>query len=206
MSSSDDLPRAWPSIKRVVRLGYRTEPRLLLVTLALTLLSALPDALLAVWLAVFTNGVVEHDGTKVGIAAAGLALSATGTWFLSVVLTRADRRFRDRIGIAFQSRVAELHADVATVEHFERPEHADRLSVLRDQIFALDHLFGSMFMTVGWVVRLVFVLVLLGSVQPMLILLVVFAAAPVWSATWRPSTITPASRRWRCRARSTPPS
>ena len=186
MSSSDDLPRAWPSIKRVVRLGYRTEPRLLLVTLALTLLSALPDALLAVWLAVFTNGVVEHDGTKVGIATAGLALSATGTWFLSVVLTRADRRFRDRIGIAFQSHVAELHADVATVEHFERPEHADRLSVLRDQIFALDHLFGSMFMTVGWIVRLAFVLVLLGSVQPVLILLVVFAAAPVWSATWRP--------------------
>ena len=41
-------------------------------------------------------------------------------------------------------------------------------------------------MTAGWLVRLAFVLVLLGSVQPMLILLVVFAAAPVWSATWRP--------------------
>ena len=59
---------------------------------------------------------------------------------------KLEVRFRDRIGIVFQSHVADLHARVPTVEHFERAEHADRLSVLRDQIFALDHLFGSLFM------------------------------------------------------------
>src|SRR6476469_8131680 len=186
MSGSDDLPAAWPSLMRIVRLGYRAEPRLLVASFALTVLGALPDALLALWLKLLTDAVVDHDTTKLAVAAGGLAVSAVATWWLSVVLQRVDRRFRDRIGIVFQAHVAELHMRVPSVEHFERAEHADRLSVLRDQVFALDHLFGSLFMTVGWLVRLAFVLVLLASLQPWLVLLVVFAAAPVASATWRP--------------------
>lgn len=186
MSGSDDLPRTWPSLVRVVRLGARAEPGLLAASLALTLLSALPDALLALWLKVLTDAAADRDSTMLAVAAIGLALSATGTWYLSVVLGRVDRRFRDRIGIVFQSHVAELHTRVPTVEQFERAEYADRLSVLRDQIFALDHLFGSMFMTLAWVARLAFVVALLGTVQPVLVGLVVFAAAPMWSATWRP--------------------
>ena len=40
-----------------------------------------------------------------------------------------------------------LQASVATIEHHERPEYLDRLAVLRDQVFALDHLFMSLFST-----------------------------------------------------------
>ena len=60
MSGSDDLPRAWPSLVRIVRLGYRAEPKLLLAALALTLLGALPDALLALWLKLLTDAAVER--------------------------------------------------------------------------------------------------------------------------------------------------
>jgi hypothetical protein len=53
-------------------------------------------------------------------------------------------------GSRSESHVAQLQARVATIEHHERPEYLDRLSMLRDQIFALDHLFLSLFSTLGW--------------------------------------------------------
>ena len=186
MSASDGLPPAIPALMRTLRLGYRAEPRLLSVSLAMVLFTALPDALVALWLKLAADGVQHHDRSKLVAAAIGLALSATLTWFLRVVFARLQRRFRDRVAIALESHVAHLQASVSTVEHHERPEYLDRLAVLRDQVFALDHLFLSIFSTLGWVVRLVITAVLLGTVHPVLLLLVFFAAPTVWTATWRP--------------------
>ena len=184
--SPDDLPPALRSLWRTVRLGYRAEPRLLMASFAMMLFTALPDALLALWLKLLANGVADHQRGQVLAAAVGLGVSTTATWYLRVLFDRLQRRFRDRVGIALESHVARLQASVATIEHQERPEHLDRLSVLRDQVFALDHLFMSLFSTLGWVVRLAVTIALLMSVHPALALLVVFAAPTVATATWRP--------------------
>ncbi len=186
MTASDDLPSALPALMRTLRLGYRAEPRLLTVSLAMVLFTALPDGLFALWLKLAADGVQHHDRSKLVAAAIGLAVSATLTWFLRMVFARIQRRFRDKVAIALESHVARLQATVSTVEHHERPEYLDRLSVLRDQVFALDHLFLSIFSTLGWIVRLAITAALLGSVHPALLLLVVFAAPTVWTATSRP--------------------
>ena len=44
--STDDLPPALESLWRMVKLAYRVEPRLLSVSLAMTLFTALPQALI----------------------------------------------------------------------------------------------------------------------------------------------------------------
>ena len=152
--SADDLPPSLNSLWRTVKIGFRAEPKGLLASFAMVVFTALPDALLALWLALLADGVVDENRQRVIIAALGLAVSATLTWFLGVVLDRVQRRFRDKVGIALESHVAELHARVPTIEHHERVDHLDRLSVLRDQVFALDHLFMSLFSTVGWLIRL----------------------------------------------------
>ncbi len=184
--SPDDLPAALPSLWRTLKLGYRAEPRLLSASFAMMLFTALPDALLALWLKLLADGVQRQHRTAVVVAALGLGVSATATWYLRVVFDRVQRRFRDRVGIALESHVARLQASVATIEHQERPEHLDRLSVLRDQVFALDHLFMSLFSTLGWIVRLAVTLVLLGSIHPALVLLALAAVPTVVTATWRP--------------------
>ena len=180
------MPAALPSMIRVVRLGYRAEPRLLLASLAMTLLQALPDVLVALWLALVTNGLVHHDRTLLLVGALGLALSATMIWALQVTLTRTIRRLGDRLNIMFQGHVARLQAEVATVEHHERPVYLDRIAVLRTGVFALDHLFASMFTMVGWLVRLAFVSVLLAALNPWLLLLLVGALPLLVIAVWRP--------------------
>jgi ATP-binding cassette subfamily B protein len=181
-----ELPPAWAAMWRMLVLGWRAERGLLLASFALGLAAALPDALLALWLALLGHGAIEGDRTILLVAAAGLALSATATWFLRVVSTRVQRRFRDRVTVALESHVARLQASVSTIEHHERPDYLDRLAVLRDQVFVLDHTYMSLFSTSGWILRLGVTVALLASIDPVLVLLAAFAVPTVLTSTWRP--------------------
>jgi ATP-binding cassette subfamily B protein len=186
-SRHDELPPALQSMWRLCKLGYRHEPRLMLAAFLLSQASALPDALLAIWIMLLGKGVVEANETLVLTAALGLGVSATATWFLTTVSTRVQRRFRDRVTIALESHVARLQASVATIAHHERPEYLDRLAMLRDQVFVLDHMYMSLFSTCAWTLRLGVTVALLVSVHPALVLLAVFAAPTVFTSTWRPA-------------------
>jgi ATP-binding cassette, subfamily B, bacterial len=185
--ANEDLPPAMRSLMRTFRLGYRAEPRLLALSLGLALLMMLPDALLALWLKFLVDGVLHEERRRVIIAGLGLAISVTATWYLSLLSQRVERRFRDRVAIALESHVAHLQASVPTIEHHERPEYLDRLAMLRDQVFALDHMFMSLFSTLGWLFRLAITAALLASIHPVLVLLMLFALPAFWVSTWRPA-------------------
>jgi len=192
---ADELPPALSSMWRLCRLGYRHEPGLLVAAFLLALLAALPDALIAVWLTLLGQGVLQEDRGLLLVAAFGLAASATATWFLRTVSTRVQRRFRDRVTIALEGHVARLQASVATIAHQERPELLDRLAVLRDQVFVLDHMYMSVFSTCGWILRLGVTLALLMSVHPALALLALFALPTVLTSSWRPAVERSAEER-----------
>ena len=181
------LPPALSSMWRLCKLGYSHEPGLLLAAFTLSLLSALPDALLALWFKLLGDGVLQGNWRLVRIAAIALGVSATATWFLRTVSTRVQRRFRDKVTIALESHVARLLASIATIAHQERPECLDRLAVLRNQVFMLDHMYMSLFSTCGWILRLGVTIALLMSIHPALALLAVFAVPTVLTSTWRPA-------------------
>ncbi len=187
MSSPEPLPPAWSSMWRLCRLGYSHEPRLVVAVVALTLLAALPDAFFALWLAVLGGALIAGDVTLVWVMVGAIAVSGTLTWLLKVVTDRLTRRFRDRVTIALETHIARLQASVVGLEHHERSDYLDRLSVLRTQVFVLDHMYLSLLSTIGWIVRVGVTVVLLASISPLLILLVAFAIPPVLSSTWRPA-------------------
>ncbi len=184
--SLDTLPPALSSMWRLCRLGFRYEPSLMGVSFVLALLAALPDALLALWLALLGQGLIEHRPGLLRFAVIALAVSAALTWLLQTVSTRLQRRFRDKVTIALESHVARLQASISTIAHQERPEYLDRLSVLREQVFTLDHMYMSVFSTAGWILRLAVTVALLATVNPVLIVLVVFAVPTVAATSWRP--------------------
>jgi ATP-binding cassette, subfamily B, bacterial len=191
----DPLPPALSSMWRLCKLGYRHEPRLMLGAFALSQLASLPDALLALWLMLLGKGVLEHRPGLVEATAVGLGLSAAATWLLRTVSTRVQRRFRDKVTIALEAHVARLQATIATIAHQESPEYLDRLSMLRNQVFVLDHMYVSLFSTLGWILRLGVTLALLASIHPALLLLAVFAIPTVLTSTWRPEVERAAQER-----------
>ena len=195
MSSTDDLPPALPAMWRALKRGYEAAPLLLSVAFGLSLLAALPDALLALWFKLLADGVLGARRGLVVTAAVGLGVSAAATWFLRVISDRTQRRFRDQVTIALESHVAWLQASVATIEHHERPAYLDRLAMLRNQVFVLDHMYMSLFTTGGWILRLGVTVALLVSIHPALALLAAFALPTVLTSTWRPGVERVAEER-----------
>jgi len=191
----DDLPPALSSMWRLCRLGFRYEPSLMLWAFLLALFAALPDALLALWFKLMADAVVAADATRLRFAAIALGLSAAGTWFLRTVSTRVQRRFRDKVTIALESHVARLQASIASIAHQEVPEYLDRIAMLRDQVFVLDHMYMAVFSMAGWILRLGVTIVLLVSVHPALALLALFALPTVFTSTWRPGVERAAQER-----------
>src|SRR5512138_231954 len=194
-ASRDDLPAALPSMWRLCRLGLEYEPTLMLWSFGLALVAAVPDALLALWFKLMADAVAAGDGTRLRLTAIALGVSAAGTWFLRTVSTRVQRRFRDKVTIALESHVARLQASIATIAHQEVPEYLDRIAMLRDQVFVLDHMYMSVFSMAGWILRLVVTMALLASVHPALLLLALFAVPTIWSSTWRPTVERAAQER-----------
>jgi ATP-binding cassette subfamily B protein len=183
----EPMPPGLSSMWRLCKLGYRHEPGMLTVSFLLSLLAAVPDSLVAVWLKILGDAILQRASRLAFAAAAGLAVSATATWLLRIVSTRLQRRFRDKITIALESHVAMLQASAATIAHHERPDYLDRLAMLRNQVFVLDHMYMSVFSTCGWILRLGITLGILMSIHPALILLAVFAIPTVWTSAWRPA-------------------
>jgi ATP-binding cassette subfamily B protein len=168
-----------------MRLAYRAEPKLLLLSFALVSGSWVPDALIALWLKLLADGVLHHRPGSIRTAAIGMASSSALAWLMRTVGGRLELLFRERATIALEAHVAELQATVAGIEHHERPEYLNRLQLLRDQVFLLNHLYPAAMSTFGSLVRLVITVGLLMSVHPVLIALALFAVPTVLMSTWR---------------------
>jgi hypothetical protein len=90
MKPVDDLPPALPAMWRALKRGYQAEPLLLAVSFGLSLLAALPDALMALWLKLLADGMLGGNRRLVIGASIGLSVSAVGTWFLRVISDRTQ--------------------------------------------------------------------------------------------------------------------
>ena len=62
---------------RVLKLGYRHEPGMLLAAFVLSQLAAVPDALFALWLKLLGEGVLHRDRRLILATAMGIAATAT---------------------------------------------------------------------------------------------------------------------------------
>ena len=152
---------------RLCKLGYRHEPGLLAVCLlAGTAVGAARRAAGACGSSGWARARSRATGHSCGLRPIALGVSAAATWFLQTVSTRVQRRFRDKVTIALESHVATLLASIATIAHQERPDYLDRLAVLRNQVFMLDHMYMSLFTTCGWILRLGVTIALLVSIHP----------------------------------------
>ncbi|HXP19332.1 MAG TPA: ABC transporter ATP-binding protein [Streptosporangiaceae bacterium] len=181
----DRLPGALVSLGRSLRLGYRAEPRLLIVGFVTTVAAAAPDALLALALSALVAAVVGHEDRAVLAASLSLGLLVTVGWLLSLASERVNVRLTDRAAVFIESHMARLHIEVPTIEHHERLDYVDRLTLLRDQAATLSELYQMLFSEIGAVLRLVITIAILISVRPVLGLLGLFAIPPVLASHWR---------------------
>jgi ATP-binding cassette, subfamily B, bacterial len=182
------MPGPWGAMAFLVRLANRYQPKLLWISLGVTIAGALPDALFALWLGILASAfrsAGQPDRTKLIVALCGVGFSAVGGWLLRSGGDRLAMRFRQRLAVALETHVARLQATSPGIEQHERPDVLDRLAMLRDQVFTLDHIFLSIFGGVAIVLRLAVVMVVLATIKPAMLLLVFAAIPPTWAAARR---------------------
>lgn len=185
MAPQSDLPGIVPSLRRALRLGYNAEPGLFRAALALSATAWLPTALTGLWLKLMVDGLVQHRQALVVFGAAALGVSVSGTWLLNRLNSRISSLLKLRSTVAIEAEVSRLQAEVVGIEHHERPEFLDRLQLLKEHIFLLDHLYGTFMGFVGLVLMLITTVGLLASIHPALVLLALFAVPAATSGSWR---------------------
>jgi ATP-binding cassette subfamily B protein len=179
------MPGPLVTMARTMRHAFRAEPRMAVLALVLSVLATVPGALLALWLKLIVSGVTQHHRALVLAGAIGVASSGVAIWLLRLASSRVTRRFRLKVGVALETHVAELQASVDTIEHHERPEYLDRLAVLRESVYQLDHMLLALINTISAVSCLALTIAVLMTVSPLMVLLVVFAVPTVLVSSWR---------------------
>jgi ATP-binding cassette, subfamily B, bacterial len=179
------MPGALVTMWRTMRHAFRAEPAMAVVALVLSVLATVPGALLAVWLKFIVDGVTQHNRGLLLAGAIGVAASSIAIWLLRLASSRVVRRFRMKVAVSLETYVADLQASIDTIEHQERPEYLDRLAVLRESVYQLDHMLLALIDTVSAVACLAMTLGVLVTVSPLMLLLAVFAVPTVAVSSWR---------------------
>jgi ATP-binding cassette, subfamily B, bacterial len=179
------IPGGLVTMWRTMRHAFRAEPAMAVMSLVLSVLSVVPGVLLAVWLKFIVDGATQHDRGLLLAGAIGVAASSVAIWLLRLATSRVVRRFRMKVAVSLETYVADLQAGIDTIEHQERPEYLDRLAVLRESVYQLDHMLLALMDTISALASLVLTLAVLALVSPLMMLLAVFAVPSVIVSSWR---------------------
>jgi ATP-binding cassette, subfamily B, bacterial len=203
-AAAPKMPGPLVTMVRTLRHAFRAEPAMGTASFVLAILSTVPGALLAVWLKFAVDGVTESNRGLLIAGSAAIAGSSVAIWLLRLASARVTRRFRLKVALALETYVAELQASVDTIEHQERPEYLDRLAVLRESVYQLDHMLLALINTLSAVACLALTIAVLMTVSPWMVLLVLFALPTVAISAWRSGAVrvaeeaaAPSQRRYR---------
>jgi ABC-type multidrug transport system fused ATPase/permease subunit len=165
----------------LLRLSWREYPGQTAAMLAVKAASAGVVAVTALALRAAVNGIIAADPVAAGTGAAVAALAFAVGMYLVGLDTVLHFLLVERVGLLHLHR--QIHADIATLEgleHLERTDFLDRVTVVQGAAWNLMAGVWTAVDAVFNMVKLALLLGLLGTVSPWLLLLLVFAAAPIW--------------------------
>src|SRR4051812_26956052 len=155
-------------------IAFKADPWRAVAVTVISVANAALMALTALWLKMLVEGVIDGDQSKITWAAAAFGVTGlvtgVGAWLsfdLRTVLT-------EKTGMALDQRMVSAAARVPGLEHYERPEYLDRLSILRQEREHLARTVASLVQTLTIVVQAMVTAVLLASVSPLLLALPLF--------------------------------
>lgn len=170
--------RAARGIWLLLSLAFRADPvRATLVVVPVTAAAASLTALVGRGL---VDAVAGSDRTSAltWIGAGGIASAA----YLGLAIGRfaLDMRLRERLSLEVDQRLIDICARIPTIEHFERPEYADRIELLRTQRQSLMSGVPALAYSLSAVAELFITLGLLIWIHPGTLVAVVLGLPAVW--------------------------
>jgi ATP-binding cassette subfamily B protein len=160
----------------LARIAWKASKGRFLLSFLLMLLQFTAMPLAAPALAALTNAAIAHDASGVtgaAIAVAALAMAGLVAGHFGHVFYF---ELGERVQLALERDLIDLSNGSAGLEHHERPDYADKLRVVTQEVdWAGWSVMGTLFSAIGLGVGGVITAVLLGMLNPWLLLLPVFA-------------------------------
>ncbi|MFC0531776.1 ABC transporter ATP-binding protein [Phytohabitans kaempferiae] len=170
--------RLWAELLGV---SWRLYPGQTAAALAVKAASATVVTVTALALRAAVDGVIQGDPEAAVAGAAAAALAFAVGIYLGGIDAVLHMLLVERVGLLHLHR--QIHADIAGLEgldHLERTDFLDRVTVVRGAAWNLMFGMWTAVDAVFNAVKLALLLTLLGMVSPWLLVLLVFAAAPIW--------------------------
>ena len=136
-----------------------------------TALLPVSRSLQAVGLGLFADGVVRRNEGRAVTGALLVATLVVASRLLDWASVTIRMRLREHTILLLDQRVMGYVADAPGLEHHERPEHQDKLGLIRWERWALNNPFMPIAWTLGSVIQMLTTLVVLASLHPLLLLL-----------------------------------
>lgn len=177
---------------RMVRLADR---RLIVLIGATLVLSSLAGAMQSVALKWIVDSSVDQDWTA---AIAAAVVGGVGAGLLGAAyraMSDTEHVVTNEVGLIIDRNTLELTASIPSIEHLERPEFLDRLVLVRNGGPSLMRAVFTLTRTSSLLISLAASMWLLGRVDPLLLLLPLFAVPT--------AVLVPRSERYVDRAKST---
>jgi len=165
------VPETLQNLGVMLRSSWRADRRRSLGALATTALVPVTRPLRAIGLGIMADGVVDRElrtAVTGGLVVAGLTGANRLLDWASVTIRM---RLREHTIMFLDEEVIELSARAPGLEHHERPEHQDRMELLRTDRHYLVNPFMPVAWTVAAVVQLVATVAVFAHLHPLLALL-----------------------------------
>ena len=163
-------------------LSWKSAPGLTAGTLAVIFGDVVVVAAYALGLRAVVDMTIARQHDVVLWVAAGTAMAFALTMVLQDIRFNLLGTVTDRVGrLALNP---QLHADIAgldTLDHLERPEYLDRITVVRGAAGALMRSAWSPVSVIAGILKLLVTILLLGSVSPWLLVLIALTFVPIWT-------------------------
>ncbi len=150
-----------------------------LVSVVLVLAASIAAPLLALALKWLTDSVIAHDATAAGLAGCVAAVLAIGLLTLGHFAHIAYFELSELNALTLDERLIALSNGSAGIEHHERPEYADRLVVLQQELSQIQNAIFTVLALASLGAAIVITAVLLAMANPFLLLLPLAAIPPL---------------------------
>jgi ATP-binding cassette subfamily B protein len=160
--------------------GWRASPWRLTAAFALLLLNYASWPLGPLALKFVTDAVVAHDVREATVAALFLPLVALLNHAGGHLSHALWVEIADLHVVRIRQELGELTQGAPGLEHLERADYADRLELMRNEGNPLYRAVDSGMRAISLGVQFTITVVLLATLQPLLLLLLLFALAPLY--------------------------
>jgi ATP-binding cassette, subfamily B, bacterial len=157
------------ALRLLFSLAFRADP--VRATIVLVPFLAIAFGAMPALMRVLLDAVPADDRRRIVLAAIGIACTVTLAITVGFNQFKVRVRLGESIGYEIDRRLIAATTGVAGIEHFERPEHLDRLEVLRTERYALREAMTSVAYSIEAVAGVAVAVALLASVEPWLALL-----------------------------------